>query len=221
MTANAAFAAPVQKLKDRDGDRNWHYACIGDSNTWERGGAEPVVSWCSLLLNEVPSVGAVHNTKRYTAPTVKTNAAVFGATACIPPPGWPWPIDGTTQLDRMITNRTDIDAALIALGTNDVGTRNAKKIQRCITALTTKAKAAKFRVFVATIPPQVRFDGRGPEINANIDKVNKWIRKTYAGSFMEFHDGFEGMFRDSLHFNAAGQALASQRAAATIRAATK
>lgn len=203
-------------LQDRNSDHEWRFACIGDSNTWEWGGARPVVTWCGNLAAALPKVrvtGAQGNVEL--VDTKKTSVGRIGATACPPPVGWPliWSYDGTWQLDE-VNRRGDVDAVIIALGTND-GTRSAKRIEKCIGMLVKRAEENGLHAFVATIPP----NWSSAEQNRKRTRVNAWIRATYPDTFIEFNFGFtQDLFRDAIHFNKDGQARAAINADATIRA---
>jgi len=211
LALSLAVGSSSGGLVDRNGDQVFRYACIGDSNAWEWGGINPIRTWCGNTPDHVPSVSVVGpDGATYPAPVRRTNQARIGATLCAPPANYPYRVDGTAQLETTIA-RGDVDAVVIALGTND-SERGVKKMKDCMKRLVDRAESAGLQVFVATIPPNF--------LNAAMDKkntkVNTWIRKTYPDSYIDFNAGFpQALFKDGIHFNAAGQ----ERVTANVAAA--
>ena len=192
---------------DLDGDGAWRLGCLGDSNTAPSSSPQ---RWCEKLVELVDD-------PRFSV----VNLAVAGATAI------PSPISAATQVASALDPALQLDAAVVAFGTNDTNLVNfstdpalfdsqvaniAGHLESHVAALEDQG----LTVYVATVPP--RFKALfGPDgFNERIVALNEQIRSLFpASAIIEHYDHVypdTSEILDGVHLNQRGQDKRAWRA---------
>jgi lysophospholipase L1-like esterase len=190
LTATLALTCTLAGcLIDANQDGTLVVACLGDSNTWDDGGAGP--KWCEFLQEQQPTLKVIEGGTILTEPTLTENIGIVGAAACDA---------GMGELAIAEAMVPPPDIVIAAFGTNDLGAEHLQPadIVPCYQAL---QAAAREPVYVALTPPAF-----GQSWSDQIVPLNDLIKATFP-KWIDFYTGFtqDQFYPDGIHLMTPGQ----------------